>query len=101
MPDGSKYDIPVDKIAENRAEEYKEEFGGDLQRSLIEDTIPLFDNDDYSIEDWAANNMNWSDISMFAKKVKESDPVDYQEGWINGEKEIIEDAPDTKESAKN
>jgi len=89
MPDGSQYDVPVDAIAKNRAEHYKDEFGGNLKRSLDEDTMPLFESDDYEIEDWAQNNMNWSEVKDIAVKVCDGD-VDFDEGWVNGEKEIVE-----------
>jgi len=90
MPDGSKWDIPVMIIAKDRADNYKDEFDDDLEKSLQSDTLPLFEDDEYEIEDWAANNMNWDDVKEFAKQVPrmEAEP-DYQEGWINGEKEIV------------
>lgn len=89
MPDGSKWDVPVEVIARNRAEHYKSEFGNDVEKSLTEDTMPLFDNDDYEIEDWAANNMNWSDVEIVAIIIDIPPPeTDYQEGWVNGQKEI-------------
>lgn len=95
MPDGSKWDIPVSVIALDRAKYYaREEFDGDVERSLAEDTMPLFDSDDYEIEDWAANNMNWSDVEAFATKVNDpTEEIDYQEGWVNGEKEVVEVTP--------
>ncbi len=43
MPDGSKFGVPVAMIARNRAEHYAHEFGGDVERSLAEDTVPMFD----------------------------------------------------------
>ena len=85
MPDGSWWKVPVAIIASNRAEAYKGEFDGDVFRSLNEDTIPLFSSDEYEIEDWAQNNMNWSDVSAHAVLVS-SGSTDYQEGWVNGEK---------------
>ena len=45
--------------------------------------------DEYEIMDWAANNMNWEDVVLQAQEVVKAEP-DYQEGWINGDKEIIE-----------
>ena len=53
MPDGSVWAVPVMLIARNRAEHYKGEFGGDIERSLAEDTVPLFSESDYEIRDWA------------------------------------------------
>lgn len=89
MPDGSKYDVPISVIAKNRAENYADEFDGDVAMSLMEDTIPLFESDDYEIKDWAAGNMNWSDVADYAEKVGTQDDPDFQEGWVNGEKEVV------------
>ena len=89
MPDGSKWSVPVEIIARNRAIEYADEFGGDIERSLAEDTIPLFKGDPYEIEDWAANNMNWIEVSNYAVMVSGPDAANFQDGWINGEKEVI------------
>ena len=79
-------------IANNRAGYYKSEFGGSLERSLAEDTLPLFRSDTYEIKDWAAINMNWSDVEAHAIEVSnDAEEPDYQEGWMNGKKDIIED----------
>lgn len=90
MPDGSIWAVPVMAIAMHRADSYKAEFGNDIQRSLHEDTLPLFESAPYEIEDWAANNMNWDEVEGQARCVQVSDDVDYQEGWCNGEKEVVE-----------
>lgn len=90
MPDGSKWDVPVLFIAQDRAQHYAGEFSGNVEMSLSEDTLPLFEDDDYEIEDWAVNNMNWSDVAGQAKIVKEQSAPDYQEGWLNGHKEIVD-----------
>lgn len=89
MPDGSKWGVPVEMIARNRAEHYASEFGGDVERSLAEDTIPLFESDDYEVEDWASNNMNWSDVAAQAKKLQDAPEPDFQKAWVNGEKAVI------------
>jgi hypothetical protein len=89
MPDGSKWGVPVGKIARNRAECYAREFDGDVERSLNEDSLPLFESDPDAIEDWAANNMNWSDVKVDAVMIQ-APHVDYQDGWMNGEKEIVD-----------
>ena len=92
MPDGSMWDVPVDIIARNRAQHYADEYGGDVQRSLDEDTILLFEGDDLEIMDWAVNEMNWSDVAAKAKRISyrpEPTADDFQEGWIEGDKEIV------------
>ncbi len=92
MPDNSVWAVPVSIIANHRAEYYASEFDGDVQRSLAEDTLPLFRADNYEIEDWAANNMNWSDVQHTARCVTPGG-VDFDEGWSNGDKSV-EDAPE-------
>jgi hypothetical protein len=90
MPNGSRWDVPVMAIARNRATNYASEYDGDAERSLHEDTLPLFDAAPSEISDWAANNMDWSDVASVAVRVPdEARPVDYQEGWVNGAKELV------------
>lgn len=89
MPDESVWSAPVDVIAFHRATYYAHEFRGDVTRSILEDTLPLFDAAPFEIEDWAANNMNWEDVVKHTRLIKE-DETDYQEGWVNGEKEVKE-----------
>jgi len=87
MPDESVWAVPVEVIAINRATSYASEFGNDVQASLDQDTLPLFNSNPFEIEDWAANNMNWSDVAAHARLIREGE-TDYQEGWVNGEKEV-------------
>lgn len=89
MPDSSKWSVPVEPIARNRAAQYASEFDGDVEKSLAQDTAPLFESDSFEVEDWAANNMNWSDVKDHAT-LHEAGECDFQEGWVNGEKEVIE-----------
>ena len=88
---GERYDVPVSVIARDRASYYAHEFGGDIERSLKEDTLLLFDGCDYEIEDWAVNNMNWSEVVQYARRVDTllMTAEEYQEGWVNGEKEMV------------
>ena len=92
MPDGSKWKVPVRIIAEHRANRYFErgEYKS-LLESLREDTFPLFEEDEYQVEDWASNNMDWTDVEKYATRIKDKglSAEDLQEGWVNGEKEII------------
>ena len=91
--DGSVWAVPVEVIARNRAKYYAAhdpDFDGDLVRSLNEDTIPLFDSYPHEVEDWAANNMNWSEVKEFAFPLRVAPMPDFQKAWVNGEKEVIE-----------
>lgn len=47
MRDGSIWAVPVSVIARDRAKHYASEFDGDIERSLAEDTLPLFKDSDY------------------------------------------------------
>jgi hypothetical protein len=87
MPDDSIWQVPVYVIALNRARCYKISFDHDVSRSLHEDTIPLFSADAAEIIDWAANNMDWADVAPYAV-LKKKPAVDYQEGWMNGDKSV-------------
>ena len=90
MPDGSKWGVPVDVIARNRAANYAHEFNGDVERSMVEDTLPLFAASDYEIIDWASNNMNWSDVAAQARKLQDAPMPDFQEAWSStGIKTVI------------
>lgn len=88
MPDNSVWCVPVMEIAKNRAAYHAEKDGISFEKSLNEDTIPLFEEDDYEIQDWARNNMDWEDVRRFAVQVEETQDIDYQEGWVNGKVEI-------------
>lgn len=89
MPDGSKWGVPVEIIARNRAAHYANDFGGDIDLSLSEDTIPLFESNNYEIQDWAVNNMNWSDFDGHQIKLSEAKPPDFQEAWLSGNKGLV------------
>ena len=93
MPDGSKWDVPARVIAEDRAKYYAEFVS--KRDELDYDTVYKEEfeftmDDKYELKDYAADNMDWSDVAEHAVKAEEEPgEVDYQEGWVNGEKEII------------
>jgi hypothetical protein len=85
--------VPLEIIARSRAAHYAGEFGGDTQRSLAEDTQPLFDEDPDEAMDWAVNNMNWWDVAAHAAQSVPPPPLtdrDKQTGWMTGDREIVE-----------
>ncbi|MBG9944674.1 hypothetical protein ABE237_00735 [Brevibacillus formosus] len=86
MPDGSKWDVPADLIAKNRAEYYSKRSSDTIYEEEVEFAL----SDNYELFDWAENNMNWKDVRQFAVEVKAPDEPDYQEGWVNGDKEVVE-----------
>jgi hypothetical protein len=92
MPDGSVWAVPAIVVAEARARYYAtrdtsastgEAFDHAYGREI---EIALRQHDD--LIDWAENNMNWSDVESAATQVKGPPGVDYQEGWVNGEKRV-------------
>jgi len=79
MPDGSSWDVPISVIYENWWAYYKDK-----------DDVEFEDFDDSDCIDWSANNMNWSDVKDHARMVEVPDEVDYEDGWANGDREVIE-----------
>lgn len=94
MPDLSTWDVPAQIIAENRARYYAkrasgEESGAEYEK-VHEAELACGLHDDDEILDWAANNMNWSDVEAYAVRLElPAVKVDYQEGWVNGERQIV------------
>lgn len=104
MKDKSQYDIPLDLIANNRAMYYAHNDSDDIEdledryiaftdvfRTEYNITMNDGGDDYYDALDWACNNMNWSDISKYAIRVKDSfiNP-EFQESWTNGPKKVVE-----------
>lgn len=95
MPDGSEWDVPALTIAEHRARYFAaldvESGDADDFDTAFAEEVKHALSDDYEIGDWAANNMNWVDVASIAVQVAAPPTdVDYQEGWVNGEKRIVE-----------
>ncbi len=89
MPDGSKWDVPIMVIAQNRAKNYADEFDNDVERSLREDTELLFEESPYEVHDWVGNQMDWEDVEHHIVKAVDAPPVNLRDGWYNGEKKIV------------
>lgn len=100
MQDGSVWGVPVEIIARHRAQAYADEFGGDIERSLAEDTIPLFEIDDYEISSWAEMNMDWSDFDGHLIKITDATPPFYENEWLIGAKNFLDEEPSCVVCAK-
>lgn len=89
MPDGSQWAVPVRVIVENLAAYYyKERDFVTMEQALVASANYL--EDPLELKDWARNNMNWDDVKQEAYQVQApSTEVDWDEGWANGEVEII------------
>ena len=88
--DGSVWGVPVEMIAMDRAKHYAKEFDGDVDRSLAEDTMPLFDGSDYEIIDWAANEMDFSDFDGHQVKLRDAPQLNLEADWWSCEKFELE-----------
>lgn len=72
FPSGHVYEIDTAAIAQSRASSmqglHPDEFP--TLEAALEDTTELFKEDDFAIQDWARNNMNWSDLSQAARLIR-------------------------------
>ena len=80
MPDGSQWGVPVEVIATHRAAHYSADG--------LPETMQFFAQYPDEIHDWAANNMTWKDVEANATRITKPAPVDYEEGWCNGDWEV-------------
>ena len=94
MPDGSRWNVPVETVARNHAEYYASfETGGDVEKCLREHSLPLLMADPLELHDWASGNMNWTDVAgvAFPAAGKAKPAVDtFQEGWVNGGYRVLD-----------
>lgn len=74
MPDGSRWDVPVSIVQDSYIDHYGDEH----------------EPDDDEILEWAEWEMNWADVEEHALRVKHGCDPDYQDGWVNGEKCIVD-----------
>ena len=92
MPDGSKWDVPISVIAEHRADYYRNEFDGSLERSLKEDTIPLFEDDEFEIVGFKEGVGNDKGTIVFKCITKEGVSFDCRpRGTVEYRKELFDD----------
>lgn len=88
MPDGSEWEVPVQLIAEDRAVRRAQrdlERDGTPYQETYDEELDYGLSDTDELHDWAKNNMRWSDVQETAVRIKEAPPVDYDEGWCNGD----------------
>jgi len=81
--DKSIWALPVMAVASNRADYYRDEFDGDLARSLNEDTLPLFVEAPSEILDWAYNNMDLEDVICYVFPYREAPTLNLQEELLS------------------
>jgi len=89
MENGDVYGIPAEVVAKNYANHYKQWDSEDYDQNFAV-MMSWFDTDDFEFADWAKNNMDWDEVKEYAELIcKVEKPVDFQEGWVNGEYEYL------------
>ena len=96
MPDNSVWRVRTEAVVVNRAVYYAtqaKERGEDYWTEFEKEYKYAHANND-EVLDWAANNMNWSDVADIAEKLLQPEKVmseqQFQDGWVNGPKRITE-----------
>jgi len=88
------YKIPADAIGKHRAQYYAEldsgKSAGDEYDKVYQNEFQIGMDDDIELADWAANNMNWEDVSDHVVSVK-SVELDIYDEWCNAEMEILDE----------
>lgn len=79
--DGSIWRIPALFIANHRADYYVKKD----KDTTLEKEIEFVLTDEYELEDWAKNNMDFRDVKEVAVRVKCPKDCDYDKEWCNAE----------------
>ena len=98
MPNSERWVVPISIIAKDRATYYADL---DAERDGLtkEERDKRYDEeyryameDEDEIFDWAPNNMDWKDVKEYAIEIgaEKLSERGYQEGWCNGDKQIVE-----------
>lgn len=96
MPDSSVWRVRTEAVVVNRTVYYatQEQERGEDYWSTYEKEYEYAHTHDDEVLDWAANNMNWSDVADVAEMVPQPEKSltskEFQEGWVNGPKSIVE-----------
>ena len=93
MPNGIQYGIPAGYIAHLYAKFY--EGKGEDYSENYKIMLHWFDNKDYEFEDWTRDNLDWSEVKDYAFVIppKKIVSCDYEDGWVNGKCEYLQEVP--------
>lgn len=94
--DRTVWEVPAEVIACHRAHYYAqrdaERGEGDYESNFADEKRYAL-SQNYELKDWAANNMDWSDVKDEARRTDFGqslpDHVAYQRQWVNAPVEII------------
>ena len=84
--DGEVWQIPLDIIANHRADYYQSKGEPDFN---YEEEVAFVMNDDYEGQDWLQNNMDYEDFKDYVTIIPNTKPQ--TKDWINAESEIKEE----------
>jgi len=89
VDDGSKWGVPAETIADNRAKYYAKIDSDTTYQEEFDAMMHWFDTGDFEFADWAKNNMDFSDVKDKAVKLSSAlqPTIDWDECWMNGEYE--------------
>lgn len=80
MPDYSEWRLPVSVILDNYIK-HLVEYDGMSEEDAREDATQLFESDNYEINDWLMNNMNWNEFSDHLIRISEPKNPNYENDW--------------------
>lgn len=72
FPTGHVFEIPTAVIANDRAKSMQQRHPDEFPNleAALEDTTELFKDSSYDVQDWARNNMNWSELEPQARLIR-------------------------------
>lgn len=86
-----QYEIPLIKVAENRAQYYADEESFNSDSQEWDDEISLVMEDDFEGIDWLINNTDFEDWEDIAVKINEDEKISDEDFWTSSDDfEIIE-----------
>jgi len=91
---GDLFAIPARIIAENRANYYADLDGYELNSNEWAAEVITALNDEFEIEDWAGNNMDWKDLEPYAQRIDEDVEFDYDDEWPDADIELTDTCGD-------
>lgn len=91
---GDLFAIPARIIAENRANYYADLDGYDLGSNEWEAEVITALKEEFEIEDWAGNNMDWKDLEPYAQRINENIEFDYNDQYPDADIELIDSCED-------
>ncbi|BDI33449.1 hypothetical protein CCAX7_55000 [Capsulimonas corticalis] len=103
LENGEMFDIPAEVVARHRADSYaidEGERGSLAYQKMFDEEFAYTLGSNSELSDWSSNNMNWSDLSLHARRVEVEKPKpDYEDLWAGAEREYLE-APQSAKAVR-